>query len=290
MLLTDSVMQNMMSEVFAAINRKLSEKYTKIKFPTPDAKEWCVHPCVVNRLSNLTFTFPAKTAHRRAISTREVLCAKSPRDTHRRSRDARRGQTSRHRGHVSAALDTHASAAAAASYQCPTRFTTLHRASISDKTAVALFERPPQSACSSGALHCSLVQCPLLLPRRHLWLERKAKGIQTGLGAALAGAGSRGEAARPRHVIVAGICSHSCHAFTYAQVEEERKESSTEAPNGGASAAQAAHQVDVGRTDSVGQVQGDVVEHAPPPPAKDTVASSRMTAPEPAPEGTSVDG
>jgi vacuolar protein sorting-associated protein 54 len=28
-----------MSEVFAAINHRLSEEYTKIELPTPDAKE-----------------------------------------------------------------------------------------------------------------------------------------------------------------------------------------------------------------------------------------------------------
>jgi vacuolar protein sorting-associated protein 54 len=45
MSLTDSVVQYVMSEVFAAINHRLSEEYTKIEFPTLDAKERCVHAC-----------------------------------------------------------------------------------------------------------------------------------------------------------------------------------------------------------------------------------------------------
>src|SRR6267154_5201855 len=43
MLLTDSIVQYVMSEVFATINHRLSEEYTKIQFPTSDAKERCVH-------------------------------------------------------------------------------------------------------------------------------------------------------------------------------------------------------------------------------------------------------
>ena len=39
MLLTDIAVQYVMSEVFAAINHRLSEEYTKIEPPTPDAKE-----------------------------------------------------------------------------------------------------------------------------------------------------------------------------------------------------------------------------------------------------------
>jgi vacuolar protein sorting-associated protein 54 len=36
--------QYVMSEVFATINHRLSEEYTKIEFPTLEAKERCVHP------------------------------------------------------------------------------------------------------------------------------------------------------------------------------------------------------------------------------------------------------
>ena len=43
MPLTDSNLQYVMSEVFATINHRLSEEYTKIELPTSDAKERCVH-------------------------------------------------------------------------------------------------------------------------------------------------------------------------------------------------------------------------------------------------------
>jgi hypothetical protein len=43
MLFTDSVVQYVMSEVFATINHRLSEEYTRIELPTPDAKDRCVH-------------------------------------------------------------------------------------------------------------------------------------------------------------------------------------------------------------------------------------------------------
>lgn len=36
-------MQYVMSEVFATINHRLSEEYTKIELPTSEAKERCVH-------------------------------------------------------------------------------------------------------------------------------------------------------------------------------------------------------------------------------------------------------
>ena len=43
--------QYVMTQVFAAINHRLSEEYTKIELPSLDAKERCVipirHPCVV---------------------------------------------------------------------------------------------------------------------------------------------------------------------------------------------------------------------------------------------------
>ena len=45
MSLTDSVAQYVMSEVFSAIDHRLSEEYTKIEFPTLGAKELRVHLC-----------------------------------------------------------------------------------------------------------------------------------------------------------------------------------------------------------------------------------------------------
>jgi vacuolar protein sorting-associated protein 54 len=76
MPLTDSIVQYVMSEVFATINHRLSEEYTRIELPTSDAKERCVHshhylrPLKCGACSYLSFFFPQpQTAHRRTLST-----------------------------------------------------------------------------------------------------------------------------------------------------------------------------------------------------------------------------
>lgn len=79
---------------------------------------------------------------------------------------------------------------------------------------------------------------------------------------------------------------HATPSPTPTQIDEERQEPTTETPNGDASAL-AGRALDAG-TDSVEQGQGDVAEHAPPTPAKDTAVSSRTTVPEPASGCTSV--
>lgn len=63
MPLTDSIVQYVMSEVFATINHRLSEEYTKIELPTSDAKERCVHSHYylrpqMRRLLIFAFFFP----------------------------------------------------------------------------------------------------------------------------------------------------------------------------------------------------------------------------------------
>ena len=68
-------------------------------------------------------------------------------------------------------------------------------------------------------------------------------------------------------------------------VDEERQESTAEASNGDPSSL-AGPAPNTG-TD-VEQHQSDVVEHAPPTPAKDTTVSNRTMVPEPASEGTGV--
>jgi len=71
--------------------------------------------------------------------------------------------------------------------------------------------------------------------------------------------------------------------------EEERREpAAAETLNGNGSAV-VGESPDVGM-DSVEQGPGDMVERAPPTPAKDAAVNNRTMAPEPAPEGTSVAG
>jgi hypothetical protein len=64
----DSVVQYVMSEVFAAINHRLSGEYIKIELPTPDAKERYVTP-MPDFPDNETHNFPTKAARRRTLST-----------------------------------------------------------------------------------------------------------------------------------------------------------------------------------------------------------------------------
>jgi hypothetical protein len=80
MLLTDSVMQYVMSEVFATINHRLSEEYARIELPTPDAKERYVqfhhistHPNAV--LAHSHFAFPTTDfSQTRGIFMRSSRC------------------------------------------------------------------------------------------------------------------------------------------------------------------------------------------------------------------------
>jgi hypothetical protein len=70
------------------------------------------------------------------------------------------------------------------------------------------------------------------------------------------------------------------------QVDEGRQESTAEASNGDPSVL-AGPAPDTG-TDNVEQRHSDVIEHAPPTPAKDTAVSHRTMVPEPASEGMGV--
>jgi hypothetical protein len=78
MLRTDSVAQYVMSEVFPAIDHRPSEEYAEIELPGPNAKERCIHSPLYMNLPNLTLNCPSSNtdAHRRAISTREILSAR----------------------------------------------------------------------------------------------------------------------------------------------------------------------------------------------------------------------
>jgi len=79
---------------------------------------------------------------------------------------------------------------------------------------------------------------------------------------------------------------HATPSPTPTQVEEERQEPTAEAPNGDPSAL--ARGVPDAGTVSIEQDEGDVVEHAPPTPAKDTAVSDQTMMLEPASEGASV--
>ena len=70
------------------------------------------------------------------------------------------------------------------------------------------------------------------------------------------------------------------------QVDEERQEATAEASNGDPSVL-VGQAPDIG-TDNVEQHHSDVVEHAPPTPAKDTAVINWTMAPELVSEGTGV--
>jgi hypothetical protein len=81
MPLTDSIVQYVMSEVFATINHRLSEEYTKIELPTSEAKERCVHshhylrPLKCGACSYLRFFFPTTACSQtHAIYMRSSQC------------------------------------------------------------------------------------------------------------------------------------------------------------------------------------------------------------------------
>jgi vacuolar protein sorting-associated protein 54 len=77
MPLTDSIVQYVMSEVFATINHRLSEEYTKIELPTSDAKERCVHSHRYLRPLLLIFAFffpPTDYSQTHTIYMRSSQC------------------------------------------------------------------------------------------------------------------------------------------------------------------------------------------------------------------------
>ena|SRR5712671_2470046 len=164
-------------------------------------------------LPDLVLRIAEQSSHRCTLPTREVLSAKSPRDTHRCPRDARRGQTSRRcRPRASTTGDAHVYAIVAstfASYQYPARFATLRGASTS-KAGLALLERTLQG-------HALAEQHAAARPGAGSSTgagARKTRGVQATHGAPLADADSRREAARLAEDARFG--AYSLHAVAYA--------------------------------------------------------------------------
>lgn len=114
--LTTSGLQFVMTQVFAAINHRLSEEYSRIELPTLEAKERCA--LILTPVCSLrSRTHPLQFTHRRALPSREIHRSQNGRRTDRPPRDARRGQACHLRARLPAADDPHATLSSAVTLQ-----------------------------------------------------------------------------------------------------------------------------------------------------------------------------
>jgi len=252
-----------MSEVFAAINHRLSEEYTKIELPTPDAKERLLTDAryLHEKFSALkTPGIPTAVLETLVADKRVGTIPLSPRPvtpTNAPSSPLPLPPTDVPLGSPRVAAPT------------PTKRPSL----FSNDRLMGMLSRsatlpPTPNPTSTPALaqekQAGYKQATVLLSPTPLPVEKHRE--------------------LPKSPISVPI--HATPSPTPTQVEEERQEPMAEAPNGDPSAL-AGGVPDAG-TDSMEQGKGDVAEHAPPIPAKDTAVSNQTMTPEPASEGMSV--
>src|SRR6266702_3191675 len=170
-----------MTQVFAAINHRLSEEYAKIEHPTLEAKERCA------RLSTPIYTYcsrmpPLQFTYRRAPPAREIHRTKNCRRTDRPPRDTRRGQACHQRGRLPAANDPHTTPATAVTPQQRSAWCGAARPRpCANEAYLALLERAHQGhalARHHGTTH--------LISRIPAAATGEARRIQAGRRASLA--------------------------------------------------------------------------------------------------------
>jgi len=262
----DSVAQYVMSEVFAAINHRLSEEYIKIELPTPDAKERLLADA-----HYLHEKFSVLKAPGAPTAVLETLVADK-----RVANAPASSQPATPTPVPSSPVPLPPGDIPLGSPRPPVPPPTKRASLFSNERLKGILSRGgTQSPPSAPA------PAPVQVP------AQEKQGGYKQIAVLLSPAPLPVEKHHELPTTPISVPIHATPSPTPIQLQlEEQHEPATEPPNGDASVAVPDGQADAG-TDRVPQGHGE--DHAPPTPAKDdSTRNGRMASPEPASEGTRV--